>query len=105
MKALFYYTGMVVWGAVCLFWLYVFYTVIKAFYLQTLKPSIYNIRFYFFGDSRLKPYYTKWRSIYEKKRLRVHFKKRKHFKRFAYWSLVRRAWKETHKTIKNNDCR
>lgn len=91
----FYYTGLIVWCLIVIFCGWFIYSLCVITYKRHIKQTIGNIRFILFGSKKIKSYHEQWKK-YDKPGIRKFWQTRKYFRRCAWRSLVKRAYKETH---------
>lgn len=91
----FYYTGLIVWCLIVIFCGWFIYSLCVITYKRHIKQTIGNIRFILFGSKKIKSYHEQWKK-YDRKGIRKFWQTRKYFRRCAWRSLVKRAYKETH---------
>ena len=93
MKEFLYYTGAFVWGVFIILGMWLAMIAFIYLYKNHIKQTLGNLRFIMFGSKKINSYHEQWRK-YSKSGIRKFWQTRKYLRKYAWRSLVRRAWKE-----------
>ena len=96
MNTLFYYTGVLAWVFIAFITLAYIAAYCVCFWVKDIKPSLFNLKFYMFGNKEWKGrYYKIWVEKYSGRfGIQKHWHSMKHFKRLAYKRFISEVFKE-----------
>ena len=96
MNTLFYYTGVLVWMFIAFIALAYIAAYCVGFWVKHINPSLFNLKFYMFGNKEWKgKYYEIWAENYSHRfGLQKYWHSMKHLRRLAYKRFISEAFKE-----------